>query len=89
MPLADDSLRYLVCPDDRSSLSRADRALVDRLNAAFAAGRLANRAGKPVSQQLGGALVRADRSIAYAIVDDIPVLVVDEGIPLDQLERRP
>lgn len=89
MPLADDALHFLVCPDDRSRLERADRALVDRLNAACSAGQLTNRAGKPVAQQLDGALVRADRAIAYAIVDDIPVLVVDEGIPLAQLRGRP
>jgi len=46
---------------------------------------LKNRGGQTLSKQLDGALLRADGRIAYPIVDEIPVLLIDEGIPLDNI----
>ena len=40
---------------------------------------------EPVAEAVGGALVREDKSVAYAVRDDIPVMLVEEGIPLAQL----
>jgi uncharacterized protein YbaR (Trm112 family) len=83
--ISDDLLKLLVCPDNRTRLSRAEPELVTRLNAAVAEGRLKNKAGQAVENQLGGALVREDRTIAYPVIDEIPMLLVDEGIPLSQV----
>ena len=63
-------------------LRAADAALLARLNQAVAQGRLANRAGRTVGRPLEAALVRADGAVLYPIVDDIPVLLIDEGILL-------
>jgi uncharacterized protein YbaR (Trm112 family) len=35
-------------------------------------------------RQIGG-LVRADNKILYPIREDIPVMLIDEGIPLEQV----
>lgn len=70
----------LRCPEDRSPLTFADDSLVAKLNAAVAAGKLQNRGGKPIEKKLDGALLRADGKVAYAIVDQIPILLIDEGI---------
>ena len=78
-------LEILRCPDDRSRLREADAGLVERLNQAIAQKGLKNRAGRPVESPLDGALVREDGRYAYPIVDGIPVLLMDEAIPLDQL----
>lgn len=82
--LSADLLKVLVCPETHLELTIADSALLDRLNQAIAAGSLTNKAGQPVKQKLDGALVRTDGSVAYAVVDEIPMMLVDEGIPLDQ-----
>jgi uncharacterized protein YbaR (Trm112 family) len=83
MPSA-DLLTFLVCPENRSPLTVADESLLGELNAAARAGLLKNRAGQTVEFPLEGALVRADRTVAYPVVDRIPLMLVDEGIPLSQ-----
>ena len=87
--LKPDVLALLRCPEDRSPLSAASGAVVDEINAAIRAGRVANRAGKPVEQPIGGGLIRADGAVLYPIVDQIPVLLSDDAIPLAQLAERP
>jgi uncharacterized protein len=80
-----DFLAMIRCPENRSALTLADAALVGRLNAAIGAGRLRNRAGQDVVEFLDGGLVREDKAIVYPIVRQIPILLVDEGIPLEQM----
>jgi uncharacterized protein len=84
--ISKELLDLLVCPDNRTPLAPADAALVARINAAIAAGKLKNKGGQRVEHPIDEALVRADGAIAYPIIDDIPVMLVDEGIPLAQLE---
>jgi len=79
-------LEILVCPEDRTPLRLADDRLLARLNKAIVAGQVENRAGQPVEKPLKCALVRQDDTLLYPVVDDIPVLLVDEAISLDQLE---
>jgi uncharacterized protein YbaR (Trm112 family) len=86
--LSAHSLAMLRCPQDRSALTAAEPALLARLNAAIAANGLTNLAGKPVERPLDGALVRAAGDLAYPIVDQIPVMLHDEAIPLAQLETN-
>lgn len=83
----DDLLRILRCPEDGSALRCAEAGVVSELNALVQAGRLRNRAGAVVEQALDGGLIRAAGDLLYPIVDQIPVMLHDEAIPLDQLER--
>lgn len=78
--LAPEFLAILRCPEDHSTLAMADDALVSRLNAARSAGKLQNRGGKAIEKSLDAALLRADGKVAYAVIDQIPILLVDEGI---------
>lgn len=78
-------LTILRCPDDRSALAPIDDALLSRLNQAVAAGRLRNRAGDAVEKSLDGGLIREAGDFVYPINDQIPVLLRDSAIPLDQL----
>ncbi len=86
MALDDDLLELMVCPDSREKLALADDALVAKANARVEAGTLKNKNGDVVEQKLDGGLLRADGKVLYAVVEDIPNLMVDEGIPLDQFE---
>ncbi len=84
----DRLLESLVCPKDRKPLAVADSSLLSRLNRAIAAGWVKNHGGRAVEQPLEAALVRKDRTLLYPIIDEIPVLLVDEGIALDQLDGK-
>jgi uncharacterized protein YbaR (Trm112 family) len=83
--LSAEFLAMLRCPEDHSSLSPAEPALAARLNEAVAAGRLKNRAGQKVEKRLDGVLLRADGQVAYPIIDEIPILLVDEGILVNEV----
>jgi uncharacterized protein YbaR (Trm112 family) len=78
-------LEMLRCPEDRTRLRLADDKLLARLNDAASAGQLRNAAGSAISERLDGGLVREDGRVVYPIVEGIPRLLVDEGIPLAQL----
>jgi uncharacterized protein YbaR (Trm112 family) len=78
-------LSILVCPTDQTPLRVAADQLLARLNRAIAAGHVKNQAGRTVEHELAGGLVRADNALLYPIVDDIPVLLIDEAIPLAQI----
>lgn len=77
-------LEILVCPETHQSLTSAPADLLARLNAAIASGSLTNRAGQAVKQKFTGGLVRQDGQLLYPIVDDIPLMLIDEAIPLPQ-----
>ena len=75
-------LKILCCPETHQEVRLAEPAVIDKLNGEIAAGTLKNRAGQLVQEKIDGGLVRADRKLLYPIRRDIPVMLVDEGIPL-------
>ena len=79
-------LKILVCPENKTPVTEADTGLVERINAAIAQKRLTNRKGDAIDEGIEGALVREDGAFAYPVRDDIPIMLIDEAIPLAQLE---
>ena len=78
-------LEILACPENKTPVALADDALVAKANAAIEAGVLKNRAGALIEAKIDAALVREDKAYMYAVRDDIPIILIDEAIPLDQL----
>jgi len=56
--------------------------VIDRLNAGIAAGSIRNRAGQTVTEQLDGGLMRQDGKFLYPVRQEIPIMLIDEAIPL-------
>lgn len=78
-------LDILVCPENKTPVKLADAALLAKANAAIQAGTLKNRGGEAVAAKIDGGLVREDGAYMYPIRDDIPIMLIDEALPLDQL----
>ncbi len=78
-----DLLKILCCPETHQEVRLAEPVLISKLNGQITAGALKNRAGQPVQEKIDDGLVRADGKILYPIRRDIPVMLVDEGIPLN------
>jgi uncharacterized protein len=85
MSLDKDLLAILCCPETKQLVSLADGPLIQRLNDAVSRGALRNNGKKIVTDPLDGGLIRADQHVLYPIREDIPVMLIEEGIPLDQL----
>jgi len=82
-------LEILRCPQNQSSLSPAEQAIVDRTNRGIATGQVVNLAGQQLSKAIDGGLVRAAGDVMYLVVDGIPVMLPDEAIALSQLDKEP
>ena len=75
-------LDILVCPETKQSLRVAEAATLERLNTSIQAGSVTNRGGDVVSEPLDGGLIREDGTVLYPVRDDIPIMLIDESIPL-------
>lgn len=78
-------LEILVCPDTKQPVRLADDDLVERVNRAIGEGSVRNRGGERVEDTIDGGLVREDGRVLYPIRDEIPIMLVDEAIELDDL----
>ena len=75
-------LDILACPETKEPVHLADQDLVDRINARIARGEVANRGGTKLEKKIDGGLVREDGAYLYPIDDGIPIMLIDEAIPL-------
>ncbi|MCS6896823.1 MAG: hypothetical protein NZM29_02535 [Nitrospira sp.] len=85
MSIDPELLSILCCPETKQTVKVADDSLVSSLNEQIRQGKIKNRADRVVMDILKGGLIRADGKVLYPIVDDIPVMLIEEGIPIDQL----
>jgi uncharacterized protein len=77
-----DLLGILCCPETHQELTLAEPALVERINQQIIAGDLRNRGGQVVREKIDAGLLRADRQWLYPVRQDIPVMLIDEAIPI-------
>ncbi len=82
MPVSQELLEILVCPETRQPVSAAGNDLIARLNGEIEAGNLRNRGGDAVSQAIEEGLLREDGKVLYPVEDGIPVMLIEESIEL-------
>ncbi len=78
--ISPDLLAILCCPETKEALSLLSRDLVDRLNQRISKGEIKNKGGQIIREPVDGGLLRQDHQIVYAIRDQIPVMLIEEGI---------
>jgi uncharacterized protein YbaR (Trm112 family) len=81
-------LEILCCPETKQPVALIDAPVIDRVNAAIQAGRVKTRGGKPVEEKIDGGLLRQDRKYLYPIRDSIPIMLEDQAIPFEELDRQ-
>lgn len=78
-------LAILVCPEAHIPVHPADPGLLARVNAAIADGTMRTLGGEVVSEPLEEALLREDGARLYPVRDGIPVMLIDEALPVADL----
>jgi uncharacterized protein len=80
-----ETLAILVCPVTHQPLVLAGAPLIAKINRAIEEGKLQDQLGRLVKQPISEGLVRQDGKVMYPVRDDIPVMLADEGIALEQV----
>ena len=75
-------LEILACPEDKTSVRLAEQAELDGLNERIRAGAVTNRGGETVADEVVEGLIREDGKFLYPVRDDIPIMLIDEAMPL-------
>lgn len=75
-------LDIIRCPETKQKLTPADEKQIADLNARIEADDLKDRGGDAIKDKIDGGLIREDGKFLYLIRDEVPVLLVDEAIPM-------
>ncbi len=76
-------LDILCCPETQQGLFLAEVRLIEKINQRVEKGHVKNRAGEVLTQKIEAGLIRTDKKYLYPVRNDIPVMLLDEAIPLD------
>ena len=79
-------VEILVCPDTKLNVDLAPAETVEKINLAIKENTVLNVDGQSVNDPLQDGLLREDDTIIYPVRDSIPVMLIGEGIPMDQFE---
>ncbi len=85
MPISDDLLQILCCPRTKVPVRMLPQDQLDKLNEKIAEGAVKYFDGSAVEKPLQEGLITEDEQVIYRIDDDIPVMLVDQGILTDPL----
>ncbi len=84
--ISEDLLKVIVCPETKQDLVVAEDEIVQKINDLIENGELLNRSKQKVTDKIDGGLIqKEDRTYLYPIRDEIPILLIDESISLDNV----
>ena len=84
--ISEDLLKVIACPETKQDLVIADNEIVQKINDLVEQGQLLNRSKQKVADKIDGGLIqKEDMKYLYPIKDEIPILLIDESIPLDSI----
>jgi uncharacterized protein YbaR (Trm112 family) len=76
-------LDILCCPETKEDVSLVTGKEIEGINQKIEAGTLKNRGGEVVTEAIDSGLVRSDKKYLYPIRQDIPIMLINEAIPLE------
>ena len=77
-------LKILCCPKTKVPVELLSDDKRNTLNERIKKGEVKTVEGKKVDTPLEAGLITEDQQTIYRIDDDIPIMLIDEGIPADQ-----
>jgi uncharacterized protein YbaR (Trm112 family) len=82
MAVSEKLLAILVCPELKLPVTLASAELIATLNTRIRERELRNEAGNIIELEIDEGLVRNDQKVLYPVRDSIPIMLIDERIPL-------
>ena len=79
-------VEILVCPDTKLNVDLVPAETVEKINLAIKGKQVHNLDGQSIKDPLQDGLLREDDKIIYPVRDSIPVMLIGEGIPMDQFK---
>jgi uncharacterized protein YbaR (Trm112 family) len=77
-------LDILCCPETKQDLTYIDGEPIRRFNEKIKSSEVKNRGGEVIKEPIDAGLLRSDKLYLYPIRQDIPIMLIDEGIPYSE-----
>ncbi len=78
-----DLLAILCCPETKQAVCLITDEELSLINERIDQGHLQNHGNSPVKEKIQGGLIRSDRKRMYPIRENIPILLIEEGISVE------
>ncbi len=78
-------LEILCCPKTKVPVEMLSEDKLKAVNDRIGRGKVKTADGSKVDKPLDAGLITEDGKTIYRIDDDIPIMLIDEGIPADQI----
>jgi len=82
--IAKDLLAILCCPETKQDIRLLEPTVVEELNHRIEKGELKTKGGQSVTEKIDGGLLRNDGTVVYPIRDQIPIMLIEEGILVEK-----
>ena len=82
--IAQDLLAMLCCPETKQDIRLLETSSVEQLNQRIIKGELKTKGGQLVTEKIDGGLLRKDEKVVYPIRDQIPIMLIEEGILIEK-----
>lgn len=82
--IAEDLLAILCCPETKQDIRLLESRFIEGLNQRIEKGELKTKGGQSVTEKIDGGLLRNDETVVYPIRDQIPIMLIEEGILIEK-----